>query len=99
GDRDRVSLVVEGDDDEDGTEDLLLGDRHRVVDVDEQCRLHAEALVDTGRRIGSADASPPRRCPAGRTRARARAAWTRSPAHTASPALAGRRARCPRTSP
>jgi hypothetical protein len=36
---DGVLVVVVGDDGEDGTEDLLLGDGHGVVDVDEQGRL------------------------------------------------------------
>ena len=48
-------------------EDLLLGDGHRVVDVDEQRRPHVEALVETGRRPGAADqrSRRPRRCPSG----------------------------------
>ena len=44
GDAHRVVLVVERDDHEDRAEDLLLGDRHGVVDVGEQRRLDPPAL-------------------------------------------------------
>src|SRR5262245_49571141 len=55
GDLDRVLLVLVRDHHEDGTEDLLLRDRHGVVDVDEQRRLDPEARVAPGRRVGAAD--------------------------------------------
>src|SRR5205807_3449380 len=44
GDADRVVVVLERDHDEHRAEDLLLGDRHRVVDVGEQRRLDEVAL-------------------------------------------------------
>ena len=49
GDADRVVVVVEGDDDEHRAEDLLLGDRHGVVDVGEQGRLDEPALGEVRR--------------------------------------------------
>ena len=44
GERDRLLFVVEGHHAEHGPEDLGLGDRRRVVDVDEDGRLDEEAL-------------------------------------------------------
>src|SRR6516165_2683903 len=44
GDLHRVVVTVVGDDDEHGTEDLLLGDLHLVVDVGEDGRLDVPAL-------------------------------------------------------
>src|SRR5437764_1608349 len=44
GDANGVVVVLERDDDEDRAEDLLLGDRHRVVDVDEHRRLDVPAF-------------------------------------------------------
>src|SRR5262245_37594410 len=55
GDPDRVLLVVERDHHEDGAEDLLLRDRHGVVDVDEQGRPDPEAPVASGGCVGSPD--------------------------------------------
>src|SRR5215470_18176003 len=54
-DPDRVRFVLERDDGEHRTEDLLLGDRHVVVDVDEQRGLDPEPLVAAGGRVGAAD--------------------------------------------
>ena len=45
----RLVVVVEPDDHADRAEELLAGDRHRVVDVDEQRRLDEEALVQARR--------------------------------------------------
>src|SRR5437764_6917308 len=61
GDADGIVVVLEGDDDEDRAEDLLLGDRHRVVDVDEHRGLDVPAL----RKIGGAAAAEGERRPLG----------------------------------
>jgi hypothetical protein len=49
GDPDRVFLVVERDDAQHRAEDLLLGDGHLVVDVDEKRWPDVISLVETGR--------------------------------------------------
>src|SRR3989442_8332331 len=59
GDANGVVVVLERYDDEDRAEDLLLGDRHRVVDVDEHRGLDVPAL----RKIGGAAAPQSERRP------------------------------------
>ena len=54
GDVDRIVVAVVGDDDEDGPEDLLLGDPHLVVHVGEHRRLHVPALGEVGARRAAA---------------------------------------------
>ena len=77
GDRDRVVLVVVRDDGDDGSEDLLPRDRHPVVDVGEDRRLH-EVAARRGRRPPAAEHQP---------RALRRGPWRCSPR----PARAARR--------
>ena len=48
GDGHGVVVGVVGDERQHRAEDLLLGDRHRVVDVGEQGRLDVPALVEAG---------------------------------------------------
>src|SRR5205807_5236609 len=61
GNANRVVVVLERDDGEDWAEDLLLSDRHRVVDVDEHRGLDVPAL----REIGGAAAAEGERRPLG----------------------------------
>src|SRR5580658_1630605 len=49
GDADGVVVIFVGDETEHGTEDLLPGDRHRIVHVDEEGRLDEPALREVRR--------------------------------------------------
>src|ERR1700742_3007972 len=55
GDPDRVLFVVERNDRQHRPEDLLLGDGHLVVDVDEKRWPNVISLVETGFGAGAAD--------------------------------------------
>ena len=52
---DRVFVIVIGDDAEDGAENLVAGDRHVVLHIDEYCRLHEVARFETFRTALAAD--------------------------------------------